>query len=339
MTSTALSKKSSNLDLVANAIFIAIAIALVTLASCSAGPSATSPANPLASVTSTTSVSAPADATISKVPPVTRTIDPNGKRVAALDFAVSSTGAGEPTSTIPVTVNREEKPAEPSPKKVVAKLLEALVDRDAERARSYLTDADQQRLGVAQRLIEEVNAAGWTTFTVDGVELDEVSFTVMQTPKVNEIDGVVAESAVGKVQTIAVDGGYKVEWTRRTVEPQFAVLSTDQRDAVSSQVTTWLLARQACEATPPSQYRNGLAGVVGLADALCKTVGTPSVQTIGELDLLDEPTPILQAFGSGATVWARVAVVDGPVPMAVVVAPLGTEWIVVGIARPSISES
>jgi hypothetical protein len=272
--------------------------------------------------------------------PVPRSVDPNGKRVKALDFQIS-TVPNETTSTVATPVNplQDSTPTQSSPKKAVTKFLQALVDRDADTAWSYLTNADQQRLGVPQRLTEEVNAAGWTTFTIDGEALDEVTFTVIQTPKVNEIDGAIAQRAVGTVQTIAVDGGYKVEWTRRLVEPQFAPLSPEQRNAVSSQVTTWLLARQACEATPPSQYRNGLAGVVGLADALCKTVGAPSVQTIGELDLLDEPTPILQAFGSGATVWARVAVVDGPVPMAVVVAPLGIEWIVVGIARPSISES
>jgi hypothetical protein len=276
-----------------------------------------------------------------QVSPVPRSIDPNGKRVKALDFQVSTVAPNQTTSTIAATANPQQDPipTEPSPKKAVSKFLQALVESDSDTAWSYLTDADQQRLGVPQRLTEQVNAAGWTTFTIDDVALEKVTFTVAQTPKVNEIDGVIAQRAVGTVQTIAVDGGYKVEWTSRLVEPQFAPLSPEQRNAVSSQVTTWLLARQACEATPPSQYRNGLAGVVGLADALCKTVGAPSVQTIGELDLLDEPTPILQAFGSGATVWARVAVVDGPVPMAVVVAPLGTEWIVVGIARPSISES
>jgi hypothetical protein len=37
--------------------------------------------------------------------------------------------------------------------------------------------------------------------------------------------------------------------------------------------------------------------------------------------------------------WARVVKVTGPVPLTAVVAPRGTDWIVVAVARPSIADS
>lgn len=48
------------------------------------------------------------------------------------------------------------------------------------------------------------------------------------------------------------------------------------------------------------------------------------------LDALDA-APFLAAFGPEATSWARVVAVTDPVPLRAVVAPIGQEWLVIGV--------
>ena len=44
-----------------------------------------------------------------------------------------------------------------------------------------------------------------------------------------------------------------------------------------------------------------------------------------------DAAPFLAAFGPEASTWARVVTVTEPVPLRAVVAPIGQEWLVIGV--------
>ncbi len=263
-----------------------------------------------------------------------------GKRVKALDFAVKpAPNAVDSSPSIEPNPEPNAVPGSSTSLGAVKALISSAIARDFSAAWAHVSRADQQRIGYVQRLVEEFNAAGWTDFAVESSTLDTVTVKVKQVPKISEIDGVIAEHAIVRVKTIAEDGGYRVLWSKRTTEQIFPEMSAIENLAVQQSVTAWAKSRQACETQPSNQYSSGLVGVVGLADALCKTVGTPVIGEVQDLYGLDEPDPLFQAFGSSAASWARVVKISAPVAMSVVLAPTGKDWIVVAIARPSISES
>ncbi len=258
-----------------------------------------------------------------------------GKSVAALNFSVGTAQNVTPDSSIAPGADR----AAATPAAAVKALIGAAVRGDSDTAWSQVSTSDRDRVGVKQRIIEQVNAGGWTSFTIGGTLGDKVTIEVVQTPRISDIDGVIASSSTVRIPTIKEGGGYKVIWSRRITEQHYPATSGAQDAAVMASVKAWALSRQACDATPTNEYASGLIGVVGLGSALCHTTATPVVAAVGDLETLDEPQPVLEGFGGSALLWARVVKLSGPVAMNVVVAPQGNDWIVVAIARPSISDS
>ena len=274
--------------------------------------------------------------------------------IKALDFAVignpvndaspsfAAPGANETTPAGPPAVGSPRSSARvraDSPVAAVTSFVNAAIAGDLETAWSLVGTADQARLGYKQRIAEQVYASGWKGFSATSTVGDSVVGTLTQTPKVSDIDGVIAAEGNLRVQTIKEGSDYRVLWSRKSVVQAYPELSVAQDGAVSSAVSDWTRSRQACDAMPANEFSGGLVGVVGLAAKLCKTTGDPVLGVVSDLEALDEPQPIIEAFGGTALQWARVVPISSPVPMSVVVAPLGTNWIIVAVARPAITKS
>ena len=277
--------------------------------------------------------------------------------IKALDFAVIANPANvaNPSFAAPgVPGANEETPAGPpslglprsstqvradSPAAAVTSFVNAAIAGDLDTAWSLVGTADQARLGYKQRIAEQAYASGWKGFSATSTVGDSVVGTLTQTPKVSDIDGVIAAQGNLRVQTIKEGSDYRVLWSRKSIVQAYPELSVAQDGAVSSAVSDWTRSRQACDAMPANEFSGGLVGVVGLAAKLCKTTGDPVLGVVSDLEALDEPQPIIEAFGGTALQWARVVSVSAPVPMDVVVAPRGTEWIIVAVARPTITKS
>ena len=210
---------------------------------------------------------------------------------------------------------------------------------DLDTSWSVVSAGDRQRIGYPERIAEQLRSVGWTSSNVTSVDADVVTVDVRQTPKISDIDGVVAASATVRIPTVQEAGEYRVNWSRRMVEQHFPQDSADTDVKVTASLENWIAARQQCISSPPNQFDGGLVGVVGLAAQLCGTNGRPDITSVGDLDTLDEPQPVIESFGASALRWARVVKVAGPVPLNAVLAPRGTDWIVVAIARPSIADS
>ncbi len=312
-------------------VSVSALVVLGVLAGCSERLPNTAAKNTDTDSKSTVSSATPRPAAL----PTERTLR-SSPRAAGLDFSVPSTSVALRTAVGPGAPGSS---GAATPAKAVGELVGFLVARDSASAWNLISASDQERVGNVQRLTEESYATGWTQFAVRETTGDTVTVEVKQTPKISEIDGVVAETATLRVRTVAEAGGYKVVWSKRSVDQAFADISPEQITDIRSSVMKWAASRQQCADVPTNQYESGLIGVTGLADSLCKKSSPPKIGDIGDLDQLDEPDPILQSFGSASFRWARVASIQAPVAMNVVVAPRGRDWIVVAIARPSISES
>ena len=264
------------------------------------------------------------------------------RRIPALDFPVAA-AAGSGSSGTVVASSVAESSGAASPVAAVGSLFTAAMQGDADTAWGLVDRADQDRVGVKQRLIEQFRSSGFTAFKVRAAAPDSagntVTVDVTQTPRISDIDGVIAATATVTVPTVDEGTGFKVKWSRRGIEQHYPEATPAEDALVAASVTAWATDRQNCAAEPINEFPGGLIGVVGLADALCRSSGAPSISAVGDLDSLDEPQPVIEGFGGAALLWARVVKLSAPVKMSVVMAPRGNDWIVVAVSRPSLSDS
>ena len=263
-----------------------------------------------------------------------------GHRSPTLDFSVAPDKTAAPPTKDPGSPRASVGAVygATSALKAADGLLRGLINRDGNAVWSMLSAADRTKVGYPQRLIDEAYSAGWEAYRITSTSASTFTVEVEQTAKVSDIDGVIAQTATMTVPVTFDGSRFFVGWTRRLVVQHYPDRTAATDRAVENTVMAWASARQKC--TPaPHEYPGGLFGVIGLATSLCHTSTSPKVQRIDDLDSLDEPQPFIDGFGGSALIWARVATLSTPVPMNVVVAPNGSEWTVLGIARPSLASS
>jgi hypothetical protein len=121
----------------------------------------------------------------------------------------------------------------------------------------------------------------------------------------------------------AEDGTWGVALDTSALEPIYPPAEEAGRAA-----SNWVTERQACR--QPENERDGLIGAPGLADSLCDATGE---LTVGDVEVLEEPsaTTVSTAFGPETAAASRVVRIDGSVTLGAVLAPIGDEWVVIGI--------
>ena len=315
-------------------IVMGVAALVAGLSACGGGanPSAlnTTPEMNTAPKTPTTALASSSSASADATRPVLTT----GRRVAALDFNAAPSPSIQTKSTgTEINARGADTAAE-----ATTKLLRALIDGRYDGAWSMLSPIEQERIGFKERMASDVVAAGWTAFTITSSTETAVVAEIRQTPKVSDIDGIVAASATVTFPTVNDNGVYTVSWSRRTVNQNLPERSKTSDEKVVATVGAWAAERQKCS-KGGAEYSGGLIGVIGLADQLCNTTTAPTVSDVGDLDTLDEPQPIIDGFGGSALRWARVVTLKEPIAMNVVLAPNGPDWTVIAIARPSLAST
>lgn len=251
-----------------------------------------------------------------------------------IGFVATRDGDERPQPTAPIaTADTVPTGSTLTPRTHAAESAEAAVRGflDAERAGDYatsfdfLSDADRAAFG---------SAAGWVAdhadyvppvegYEVASVDGDAVVTDVDYTPSLDAVVGLVPGRA--RVTWTAVPGeAWGVALGATLVEAQHP-----DEDAAPGAVERWAESRQAC-GEPTGEWSGDLLGAPALADALCDTDVAPAG---GAATLLGpaEGAPFSAAFGDEVSVWARVVPVDRPVPLRAVVAPLGDDWVVVGV--------
>lgn len=216
-----------------------------------------------------------------------------------------------------------------------ARFAEAVVGNDAVGAFSLLAPVDRERFVNPQRFAVELGSqAPWIAATPSGGD----AVLVTRAASLDPVLGLVTPTATVTLPVTEEGGRPTVMWSRRVIEERAAADET----TLPSTVARWANARQACNASASAdETDNGLVGVVGLATAICDAKGAVTVGGSDEvmylLDL-DDPAPVLDAYGSDAATWARVVPFTAPVAMNVVLAPVGDDWKVIATTHPTLDQ-
>jgi len=158
-----------------------------------------------------------------------------------------------------------------------------------------------------------------------GTGPDEVRTTVSLQAQLDEVSGLVPSQAVIDWATVAEDGGWRVDLEESAVTPVFPNDSHAPEAAVA-----WAEARQQCRSE--REYDGSLLLSPSAAETLCGSTAAVTADSPAPLDTLADSSPVVAAFGPDAADWARVVRIHGPADLAVVTAPLGDDWVVVGVA-------
>lgn len=155
-----------------------------------------------------------------------------------------------------------------------------------------------------------------------------VASTVGFRPSLDEVVGLVPPQAqVTWMVVEADDGTFGVDLEVSAFSPLYVSDAT-----ASDAVAAWVTSRQACGRD--GEWGGTLLGVVGPVRALC---GASGQITVGEPAALSsfEAAPFTAAFGEDVLAWARQIEVTGAVELRAVIAPIGTEWRVIGALPPA----
>lgn len=212
------------------------------------------------------------------------------------------------------------------PRETVEGFLQAESDRDFEASFAYLSSGDRSVYDVPaqwEAAHPEVfpPVAAFQVVDIQDTQVGtELEFDATLSPSV----GLVPGRAEVLWVTVEEEGGWRIELERTTVNPQYP-----SEDVVAPVVEAWVADRQACR--PATEWSGGLRGRPDLAEDLCGIEGEVRLGEVGYLDDSVDAAPFLAAFGAEFDLWARAISLRGPVPLRVVVAPIGETWTVIGV--------
>ncbi len=280
-----------------------------------------------------------------------------GSPEPGLVFEAPAKRSGELQNVSPLTLSVPSETTIAQTATAAAELFgDAIVEGRTSDAFELLPDLEQRRVGSAKKFEEILSREStWLSSTVDPAQTagGVVALLITQTPTIDEIRGVIAPASVVKIPAIKEAIGWRVSWEKRTVSQQFGA----SPDRLETAVLRWATNRQnqcpkknrssattqsfesgndpSLQPVPEGEYAGGLLGAVWLAEELCTVPGAVTISMTGDIYNLDDPQPLLDAYGGGAYQWARVVTLAAPHAMHVIAAPLGDQWVVVGISPVS----
>lgn len=235
---------------------------------------------------------------------------------------------GEPAIPDVAGAGAPGQPAD-DPAAAVRAFLDAELAGDFRDSFALLATADRE---------EYRTAAGWVATHADvmppvtGYELGEVIVDgdrasvvtpIAFEPSLDQVVGLVPERAVATWAVQAEDGGWAVSLQESTFEPRHP-----PADEAAGAVRAWAQAHQECA---PRGEHSVVLGLPALARQLCDA---DEAVRVGEVEAFTEgfdTNSFLAAYGAPVLEWARVVPIDAPVELRVVVAPVGQQWVVIGV--------
>ncbi len=228
-------------------------------------------------------------------------------------------------------------PPAPTPHTAVDTFLRAETIRDYDASFGLLSAADRADVGShAEWELVHGELPTLSGFELGATRVDgsraEVDSRVTYEATLDETRGLVPARARATWVAVQEDGGWRVAHAESSLEPEYL----DEQGAVQA-AEQWVSARRACQAR--GEYAGGLVGSRRPVDALCRAKGRAKgpvlTGAVGRLDPAAGVEPFLAAFGPEVLSWARVVPVTDPAPLAVVLAPVGEQWLVVGALESS----
>jgi hypothetical protein len=250
--------------------------------------------------------------------------------LASQSGAYDITVAPSDAASAPVVPDSPDDAA-PSPDEAVRRFLDYEVARDYDASYGLLSAGDRARAVTrASWAAAHADIPAITGYTLAAADVASgravVPADVRLRPELTPSTGLVPPRASAQYPVVVEDGGWRVAFDDSTLTPRFVA---DTRAPVA--VRAWAQRRTRCQGA--HEYVAGLIGASARADMLCDAEGPIRVGRARELPETAQDQPFLAAFGSEVHDWARVVRLESPVRMDVVVAPVGEQWLVVGVLQ------
>lgn len=220
------------------------------------------------------------------------------------------------------------------PEDAVAGFLTAEARRDFAASYAFLAESDLDEFGSASQWTQSHG----TFWPVTGFELGEVTqegdvTTVMTltgfASTLDPVIGLVPARADSTWTVVEQEDGWRVVVAESTHAARYP-----PDDTVAGVAARWAEARAACEDGAEFEVDASLVGAPVLADDLCDA-GAVEIGMPTELDESDAISGLVAAYGPEVVVWARAVPLTAPVPLEVVLAPVGGQWRVMGVISSS----
>ena len=253
----------------------------------------------------------------------------------AVDVDVPTAGASDvDRPTVAAGAGDDVVPVAPEdavdPETAVTSFLAAEVDRDFEASYALLDDVTRSRVGTLQ---------GWTNahanfpriigFEVVGADGDTVTADLALDSKLDPVIGLVPATATAEWVTDETAEGHRVVFDESVLTPVYPD-AAPARDAALA----WARGVQAGEDVDDLQAVNRLAGRAGLRQLLTDADGELEAGEPFVLPPDGGDANLLNRFGAGVVEWGRGVPITGAADVTVVLAPVGDDWLVVGLVNP-----
>ena len=224
----------------------------------------------------------------------------------------------------------------PTADEAVARFLRAEQRGDEAAAWDSLSVKDRQQYPSVSswRKLRVVALPPITNFTVNsGMKVPSsapavrnVAVTLQLRASLSEVAGLIPTNADAVVVAEQHANGWYVNFSASRITFRYLADTT-----LASAARVWVEGRSACKVV--QQWRSSLYGdgAEARAKALCST-RTPAIDdTVQTLSGRSDTAALLAAFGPNVGLWARVVTVGGPNPFDLVLAPVGRQWLVIGV--------
>ncbi len=221
--------------------------------------------------------------------------------------------------------------AEPdSPQAAVEGFLKAEIEGDLARSYRFLSATDRADLATPAdwTAVHADTLAPIVSFELTGAEETGSEASIWSVVHfqagIDPVLGLTPGIAEVEWSLVDEDGAWLISLGESRITPRYP---SDQEAAGAAE--SWAVARQQCPID--SEEMPDLVGPLGLEDDLC---GRNEPVRVSGVSLLEDPVeaaPFVDAYGPEVVDWARVVAILAPVEMTAVLAPIGEEWVVIGV--------
>ena len=238
-----------------------------------------------------------------------------------------------PTSAVAATAIPKGATPKPTLQAAVEGLLTAEQEEDHAASYAFIDAAGRAKYrDVADWTDRRTGLAPVTGFTIDTSASSATKVVAVVTHEPG-LDPFIGLSTAEERQTwtgTKTSKGYLAE-----ADP-VAALVLPAESTIETTVHDWAVAVQACDQKQAETFQvsDSLFGESDGATTLCHSTGAITTGPIGLLAAGPASADIVAQYSSDVLTWARTMTVGGPTTFVVVLAPIGPNWKVLGVADP-----
>jgi hypothetical protein len=233
-----------------------------------------------------------------------------------------------------VPTGRPESIDDSSPEGAVAGFVAAEASESYDLSYGLLSSADREEIDTVEDW-QDRHATEWpmTGGEIGDVAVDGDAATVTTSlqfdPSLDASMGLTPGRGTIRWRVVREGDRWRIAYAEREVEPVYP----DDASAEAG-VQAWANAREGCDGDAADGAPSELVGDPELLGPLCQGQGDVETGDAARLEG-DDAEQFTGVYGGDVTDWARVVPLSSIGGLRIVVAPVGDEWVVIGVLGPT----